>query len=173
MVRNPFERLVSAYYDKMLPTSPGFTYAFAPMSRNINKKYRHLRTIPHNDDTTAGTATFEDFLNFIAHSKSKKDPHWTEYNVSCSPCLHKYDVIMKMETLQDDVEYLVKKLNINKYQRQGFFPVKHTKTDDSKMERTFRPMPKDLVSKIYEIYRHDFEMFGYEKPPWVCGRSRA
>ena len=36
------------------------------------------------------------------------------------------------------------------------------------VKRTFRTVPKELGLKLYEKYRKDFELFGYEKPEWLC-----
>ena len=167
-VRNPFSRLVSAYYDKMLTTSEGYTYAFKAISRGINKRFRHLRhNVIERNQTDDGTATFEDFVNSVVQSKGPMNPHWTLYYDSCRPCEVQYDYIVKFETLNNDIEYLKQKLNVSSYHRQAFFPKSAYKANWDLVKKAFKKIPKELGLKLYEKYRIDFEMFGYEKPDWL------
>ena len=167
-MRNPFNRLVSAYFDKMLTTSPGYTKVYRLKSRTINKNFRHLRqNVTERNQTDDGNATFEDFVNFLVRSKAKMDSHWNLFFTRCTPCYTQYDYIVKFETLNNDMEYLKQKLNISTYHRQAFFPKKNYKTNWDLVKKTFKTIPKELGLKLYEKYRIDFEMFGYEKPDWL------
>ena len=169
MVRNPFSRLVSAYYDKLLPTGPGYTSYYKKMSQNMNQKFRHLR---HNanqrNNTDNKIATFEDFVNYLVTAgNAKADPHWSPYLESCKPCDAKYDYVIKFDTLNNDMEYLKQKLNVSEYHRQAVFPPRKYKTNNDLVEHVFKTIPKALARKLYGIYEKDFLLFNYPHPQYI------
>merc|ERR1712126_82453 len=90
VVRDPFERLVSAYLDKMSKTYK---------TDNIRKKPRD-GLVP----------TFSEFAQFVAVDAavltSKVNNHWKPIYFNCAPCIEKYKIIMKMETFSRDSQYL-------------------------------------------------------------------
>jgi len=170
MVRNPFSRIVSAYYDKMITTSPGHTHVFKHLSEKIIEEFRHIRlNVTERNQTDDGTATFEEFVNFlISIDVMDCDVHFISYISRCKPCHTEYDYVIKFETLKNDIEYLKQKLNISEYHRKAVFPRDNFKTSKDVVKETFNTIPKDLALKLYEKYRKDFEIFGYEKPEWLC-----
>ena len=165
LVRHPFSRLVSAYYDKLTNfKSP----EYAGVSQHIHKFYYYLR---HNESERHmqknGLASFEDFVNFLVRLKNF-DNHWKPFHIRCSPCVTKYDYIAKFETFNNDMEYLKQKINLTKEHREYFFTKKQYKTNFELMKKTFEKIPKKLAYRLYEVYRDDFEMFGYSLPDWMC-----
>ena len=168
LVRHPFSRIVSAYNDKMVPTTFGYTHIFGPISRNIYLKYRHLR---HNATERKlvinGSASFEDFINFIIRLKDFNE-HWKSFRDLCNPCTSQYDYIAKMETVNNDMEYLKQKLNLTEKHRKNFFPKHKYRSDVDLMKKMFKTIPKQLTRQLYDVYKQDFEMFGYEFPDWLC-----
>ena len=154
----------------MLSTSPGYTNYFKAMSQNINKWFRHLR---HNEsernETDDGNATFEDFVNYLLTIDIMKvDAHFISYVARCSPCDTEYDYVIKFETLDRDVEYLKQKLGVSDYHRKAVFPRKKFKANMDFVESNFKQIPKNVTLRLYNQYRRDFEIFGYEKPHWLC-----
>ena len=152
----------------MVPTSSGYTYVFGPISRNINRKYRHLR---HNanerNQTDDGNATFEDFVNFLVRLDIFDD-HWKPFRNLCNPCSSQYDYIAKFETFNNDMEYLKQKINLTEEHRKYFFPKGNFATNFDLMKKTFEKVPNELARQLYEKYREDFEVFGYSLPEWMC-----
>ena len=55
-------------------------------------------------------ASFEDFVNFLIYSNPRgnlrNDANWRTYTATCTPCENRYDVIIKLETLEEDLKYL-------------------------------------------------------------------
>ena len=135
LVRSPFERVVSAYNDKMKIDSPGFTpTGFEPISRGIREGYCKFRANETERSMIGdGTATFEDFVNFLVRlrSPSEFDSHWMQFEHVCDPCNAGYDVIMKFDTYQDDFRYIKEFLNVSSNHFSAFFP---SKTNDSVTE---------------------------------------
>ena len=168
LVRHPFSRLVSAYYDKMVPTSEGYTWYYGPMSQKIYHNYRHLRhNVSERNLTKNGSASFEDFVNFLVRLK-EFDDHWKPFHMRCLPCSSQYDYISKFETFNNDIEYLKQKINLTEEHRKYFFPKRRFKTNFELMKKTFEKIPNKLVHRLYKVYQDDFEMFGYSFPDWMC-----
>ena len=140
------------------------------LSLNINKQFRHLRhNVTERNQTDDGNATFEDFLNYLLTIDVMKcDLHFISYLAHCKPCEAEYDYIIQFETMQNDMEYLKQKLNISEYHRKAMFPARSFKTSAEKTTKTFEQIPPELSLKLYEKYRQDFEIFGYDKPKWLC-----
>ena len=80
-----------------------------------------------------------------------------------------YDFIIKLETRSADVAYLNMKLNItNEDHKNVFLPRRGRITDDNKTQKFFEQVPKHLANALYEHYKADFLLFGYDKPIWLC-----
>ncbi|CAK8694585.1 unnamed protein product [Clavelina lepadiformis] len=169
-VRNPFERIVSAYYDKMRPQSEGFTSTYGPLSLRINQQFKKYRFVVNDRSLNDRTATFEDFVNFLLHSKEPQanDPHWRSFQETCDPCTHEYDFIMKFETMFEDVAYLTRKLNVSSEHAKTFFHRWRTRFNTNNTEEYFKKLPTHLVQALYVKYEADFDLFGYPRPTWLC-----
>jgi len=163
-VRHPFKRLVSAYLDKLLHKSSGYYNNVA----SYIEKNNHYKRINVNDRYTplTGEPTFEDYINFIVDTSSNKnykgDTHWSDYQKLCDPCRHKYDLVLKLETIEEDLEYLRDRLKIPD-DAEGIMTVSQNKHEYDFMTY-FNELPQPLFEQVYDMYKEDFEMFGYEKP---------
>lgn len=156
IVRHPFERLLSAFRDKLEDEKK--TYYNDKYGKYIIKWYRlgeENRTVPY----------FEEFLKYIVHEKSF-DEHWRPYYQECAPCFVKYDYILKMENFANELDYLVENLNnekvtriINKNNKDNINPLGRTNGDINK--RYFSTISLSLLKELYEIYKKDFELFDY------------
>ncbi|KAB7494324.1 Carbohydrate sulfotransferase 12 [Armadillidium nasatum] len=94
IIRDPFERLLSAYKDKIESTSNDY---FNPFICNISKSKK--------DAFGNCRATFPDFVDFIISEQEEgrqPNEHWATYDEFCSPCQVRFDYVLKFEHL--DVE---------------------------------------------------------------------
>ncbi|XP_076808513.1 carbohydrate sulfotransferase 11-like [Clavelina lepadiformis] len=165
MVRHPFDRMVSAYVDKLIYGAPGFGAGFKTLSYELNAKYRHLRhNVEDRNKTDDGTATFEDFVNYLVDTNGTNRPHFSFYHTRCSVCTVHYDYIIKFETMREDIEYLQNYLNISQQHRRVLFPEAKQLTQPERMKEYFQQIPKELMLKVYDVYKNDFVLFGYDRP---------
>ncbi|XP_078343580.1 carbohydrate sulfotransferase 11-like [Oculina patagonica] len=154
-VREPFHRLLSGYKDKFFGKNRRYTNR---LRQTIIKAYRP------QDVETVGTktnnVTFTEFLKYIVTS-SNRNPHWRQYQQICFPCTLKFDFIGHFETLGDDVAYMLKKAGID--DRVAFPPVRSSRAD-SDFITYYSQVPREIISKLGEAFRSDFDMFGYNFP---------
>ncbi|CAK8687084.1 unnamed protein product [Clavelina lepadiformis] len=167
-VRNPFDRIVSAYVSKLTPAGAGFNQVYAPMSRRIKEQYKHLRhDIQDRNEADDDVATFEDFVNFLVDIKGPREIHWQFYHELCRPCQSHYDYIIKFETMRDDIEFLSNYLNISEEHRKIFFPQMQYRSQPNKVDQYFEKIPRNLVLNLYNAYKKDFVLFDYDRPYYL------
>ena len=89
----------------------------------------------------------------------------------CIPCNISYSTILKLETLDRDLEWVLKKLDL-KHHQHDFSNIMAVQMDENKKNATltseslsrkyFSQITKVNIRRLYEKYEVDFEMFGYE-----------
>ena len=169
VVRHPFERILSAYRDKM-ENSTAEPFYYTRYGLVMIMKYRLMRV------TGPKEPTFEEFVRYLIDANMQfTDEHWTPYYVYCTPCLVDYNLIMYFETLEQDVQLLIHLLNSKLRQRNtnhslidGHLEWKHKtlsvagrKSAERNLRSYYSQLDKTTVRKLYEKYRLDFELFGY------------
>ena len=158
-VREPFQRLLSGYKDKFFGKNRLYTNGFREM---IVKAYR-----PQDVEkvaTETNNVTFIEFLKFIVTFQSNylvRDDHWRQCEHLCFPCTFKYDFIGHFETLVDDVPYMLKKAGIDD---RVAFPPYHSSKAASDLMAFYSQVPREIILKVGEVFKSDFEMFGYPFP---------
>ncbi|XP_042231741.1 uncharacterized protein LOC121872753 [Homarus americanus] len=108
--------------------------------------------------------TFQDFLRLVvwSHELGVPDSHWRPIMENCQVCRSDYQYILHHENIAQESHYLVQQ--VLGYPEGAVLPVTHTvkklspKTSDL---HYFRDVPQDLMDKIMNIYKYDFELFGY------------
>ena len=87
ITRNPIDRLVSAYFDKLARnvSKDDVHYEYYRSIRNSVLKYNKRR---FNEEMPS--VQFEDFIKFVLYSKKsqkhREDQHWRKYVERCQPC---------------------------------------------------------------------------------------
>lgn len=98
IVRHPFERLLSAYRDKLQFALPHTLHQ--KLGNQIIRKYRKKRKV-HGEKLTRWPR-FSEFVNFLIDEwlgGKELDMHWTPITTFCTPCQVKFDIIAKFETI--------------------------------------------------------------------------
>ncbi|KAI9553080.1 hypothetical protein GHT06_020971 [Daphnia sinensis] len=161
-VRHPYERLVSAYESKFGSTIINNRYQ-RRIGAKIIRKYRKNPTpiaLEKCDDVT-----FPEFVNYVIDewklNKKLVDVHWLPAIDLCLPCSIEYDFIGKVETLEQDVSFLLEKLNetdlIPSFQAKQKAP----QTTQSVWRQKMKQLSKQQIKDLTRIYAADFQIFGY------------
>ncbi|XP_058480959.1 carbohydrate sulfotransferase 12-like [Solea solea] len=164
-VRDPFIRLISAYRNKFLSSNQLFYHG---PGRYILRRFANYSDPPETVKEALALGLQVSFYNFIQFVLEKgliqqnMNEHWNQMNRLCSPCLIQYDFIGHQETMQEDIEHLLKILKLQDDIKVPSAYVNVT-TDDSVM-KWFKTVPLEDRRSLYKIYEKDFKLFGYRKP---------
>ncbi|XP_043854932.1 carbohydrate sulfotransferase 10 isoform X2 [Dromiciops gliroides] len=168
IVRDPFERLISAFKDKFVHNprfEPWYRHEIAP---GIIRKYRRNRT------ETRGLQ-FEDFVRYLGDPNHRwldlqfgdHIIHWVTYVELCAPCEINYSVIGHHETLEEDAPYILKEAGIDHLVSYPTIPPGITVYNKTKVEHYFLGVSKRDIRRLYARFEGDFKLFGYQKPDFL------
>ena len=118
------------------------------------------------DQNGDNNVSFPEFVQFYSRQMNR-NPHWRQYEQLCHPCVVNYDFIGHLETLQQDAQLLLKIAGVD---GRVTFPPIHNATSLSDVLQYYSMVSSKYIARLGEIYRNDFEMFGYEFPGPVTSR---
>ncbi|CAB3360465.1 Hypothetical predicted protein [Cloeon dipterum] len=161
IVRDPFERLLSAYRNKI----EAFRHKFyRKLCKEIINKYRK----PGSPYQGLKGPSFSEFVMHVVDTSDKPDEHWAPYYRFCTPCQVNFTVIAQVESLSRDQEYVIRHAGLaeelplgRRGHREVLNKARGAPTNEL-LERYFRQLSKDQLMALYRIYRIDFDMFGYD-----------
>ena len=161
IVRDPFERLVSAYRNKFLEKTNAISLA-ALGTKLINKYRENRKPVETGDDVS-----FTEYIRHLIDTPSwKLNDHWMPYENLCRPCDVKYDFIGSIDTLERDVAYVIRQIQANEtkyYAKQTSSALAKTKEATASF---FKKLPQKYFDQLLEIRKTDFELFGYPQPEY-------
>ena len=131
------------------------------------------------------TLGFPKFISRILSEwrlKKSANEHWRPYYINCDYCDIKYDFIGRVESFESDFMFLSKVANFNltslppdaihhhpsgSDERYAVPKKKSKEEKDAKVKNYFSLLSKVQLKELYEMYKVDFEMFGYKLEPYV------
>ncbi|XP_061591056.1 carbohydrate sulfotransferase 11 isoform X2 [Cololabis saira] len=168
-VREPFERLVSAYRNKFTRS-----YNTAFHKRYGTKIIRRHRAEPRPEALAAGAdVSFGEFVQYLVDPRTQREEpfneHWERVHSLCHPCLIRYDVVGKYETLEPDAAAVIRLAGVEDAVQ---FPAsaKSTRTDGDMAARFFKHISPFYQRKLFNLYRMDFTLFNYSTPQYLRTR---
>ena len=161
-VREPFERLLSAYKDCFWGTfkrsHQGWKY-YRKEIRELLAKSSGLHV-----DVNADNTTFEQFATYLVlqwrEGRLFQD-HWREQYKLCHPCQVQFDYVGHYETLEDDAQFILRKTQLDD---KVFFPEWQPTNTSALMKNYYSTLSRLRIRQLWNIYRKDFELFGYNCP---------
>ena len=142
-VRHPFERIASAYLDKVAVN----------VTRRIIWK----------------GMTFPQFVNVVlTEGREKQDltfpkvnVHWKPMHGHCFFCSINYTVISKMETYSEDKARFLKMVGIKEDIREERMNIFGGQSIQDKTRNLFKEIHKKDVEALRKMYKYDFELFEF------------
>ncbi len=118
MVRNPFERIVSAYRNKIEPHLQAGKLQFFPGSvrKMILKKYRPNELLYWQKTTRKFniSVTFSEFVRYLVSTpKSELNEHFAPSMDLCHPCLLKFNFHGNFKNYSHDAKQIISRLKAN------------------------------------------------------------
>lgn len=86
-------------------------------------------------------------------SLRKTDMHWIPITQFCTPCLIKFDIIAKFETLNEDQRYLIEKVNLEKYISPQWKNSGRGKNTQKLIAKFFSQLTKAQLDGLRAVYR--------------------
>jgi len=166
-VREPFERILSAFKDK-------FVYPRFPRPMLQLHGRAILRTVRPNASQSAldklDDITFREFIEYLVTKGSNKstpvmDWHWDNYVNICGMCAISYDFIGHYETFNQDLADFKEAAGLSPQQANRFNARANNKsTTASSMLSYYAEIPIKWIDILGQLFRANFEMFGYSFP---------
>uniref|UniRef100_A0A1A8GQT7 Carbohydrate sulfotransferase n=1 Tax=Nothobranchius korthausae TaxID=1143690 RepID=A0A1A8GQT7_9TELE len=163
-VREPLERIVSAYRDKFENPNEYYHNLFG---KPIISKYR---VMPSEEALKTGNGvTFEEFIRYLldVHRPVGMDIHWEQANQLCHPCLIHYDLIGKFENMEEESNFLLRTIGAPPSLMLPSFKDRNPKdarTSKQITEKYFSQVTMMERQRMYDFYYMDYLMFNYSKP---------
>ncbi|CAL4092111.1 unnamed protein product, partial [Meganyctiphanes norvegica] len=156
-VRHPFERLLSAYRDKLENLGPK-RKPYWKIAVNMMSK---VRKNSHQVNADGRGLRFEEFVRFaLANPEWFNDDHFTSYEDLCHPCAISYDFIGKYESLVDDAEHILR--NIGAPPEMHFPPFMPWANTSDVINKYYGTLSEEQIMTLYKIYQRDFQLFQYD-----------
>lgn len=187
IVRHPFERLLSAYNDKLKFALPHTFHQ--KLGNMIVRKYRKavsferadsafhpLMNSPHSYQQSkqrklgSRWPTFPEFVEFLlfeAKNGANLDMHWTPVTNFCTPCQVHFDVILKFETLDEDQRYLIEKAGLGNAIKPEHKNSGKGKNTNELLMNHYSQLTKSQVKGLHQLFKYDFELFDYSTDEFV------
>jgi len=187
VVRHPFQRLVSAYRDKLERCHSvsegecdlGKDYFYNNYGKHIVSRFRrkYLDKFGEeslNDSSNSGAPypalrtsempTWWEFVQWVISFPDPEnlDPHWRPAYVLCTPCTARYNYILKFENIQEEQGQLANLIPMG-----SRIKPKWENRNDGGLNKTeltetyFEILSDEDVDALFDIYETDFQMFGY------------
>ncbi|KAM6920264.1 carbohydrate sulfotransferase 8-like [Lycodopsis pacificus] len=163
-VREPFERLVSAFRDKF--ESPN-SYYHPVFGRPIISRYRANAT--RAALRTGAGVTFREFVQYLLDVRRPvgMDIHWEPVGQLCNPCLLRYNFIGKFENLEEEANFLLRGVGAPRNLTFPDFKDRNPQAERTSSRTTvryFSQLNSTERQKAFDFYYMDYLMFNYPKP---------
>ena len=174
-VRHPFSRLISFYRDK-LASNVDKASIWKEVRSTIIEKHRDRtqKLHPKYEHYPTFIETVHYILNTPKEPMKYSEPHYRPISHWCYVCHHRYDYVIKMETFQRDIDYVLhqfdvknkikiipKENKISNLRKDTLCRKSSVNKEDCLYKFYFSQLPPSYVEQLAEAYRQDFMIFGY------------
>ncbi|TRY70203.1 hypothetical protein TCAL_09643 [Tigriopus californicus] len=165
VVRHPFDRILSAYRDRIV-SNPCCAQAIQHVPKIFEAHQLPISDVLDAEGCVKTHPTFQQFLEYLIKFPRKHDVHWISFAKNCAPCLLDYDAVIKLESAQEDQEYVLQQSGLDQF---ASLELKHPtlggKTENHRKE-FFSQVHCDVVKRLHVLFESDFELFEYDPQPF-------
>jgi len=161
-VRNPYDRTLSAYVDKILAPQRDVTKRnYIPVAQKIKASFigGEYKNINLDDNPVS----FEEFVSYISRQKPYlMDRHWLHQHITLWHPHAKFDFLGRLENFTADFRFVLSSVGA---------PAELVDSVKEKANASKRTKKKyyteAAADKVYRIFRKDFELYDYSRDSWV------
>lgn len=182
IVRHPFERLVSAFRDKLehfhnQNLEADFYYkiygkkivkrfrkaAIEKFGENYFSEENHFGSLLPRKKRTADLPIFWEFVQYVIGIPPRSfDEHWKPNYLFCSFCKIDYRAIVKHENLAEEEPELKIWMNVTNLPEKHHHVIREKNISSKEItNKYFELLTDEDIFKLYQIYKLDFQMFNY------------
>lgn len=174
-VRHPFDRLVSAYRNKLEDSyaQEDGSYFYKTYGRRIVERFRINRVTDKRKGeenslknmVIGKEPTFPEFVDYLIHTDPEDyDEHWRPVVIHCHVCQFHFDYIIKYEHFEEEINFL-----IDVMQEDGRLPhnfkltwENRGNTNKNTVVEYLKQLSEEQVMQLFDKYRLDFLYFDYK-----------
>ncbi|HED13496.1 MAG TPA: sulfotransferase family protein [Gammaproteobacteria bacterium] len=153
-VRNPYSRLVSAWKNKLYFVEPGMEDTYIAIKNafpgHLNGRY----------------VGFEGFVRYLREDEdvSVCNPHYRLQKRLIFPNAINYDYIGQVEQFDTGIKEFGERIGVHGLNGMTQGPANESDGGDWRSHYT-----EKLAEHVYNLYKEDFDQFGYKKDSWMGG----
>ena len=158
VVRDPLERLVSAYHNKL--TTKDTFIDYRKLQKKILQYYRNDSTVLQSE-----FPSFSEFIGFLLHSKESFDKHFIPVIELCDPCQIKYNFYVNFKITNHDVDSIMHLLNIpreyyfNNIKHEEPYMAKSIHYNSSVIIDHFNQLSHDQRMRFFKEWTKELEFY--------------
>ena len=180
-VRHPLIRFISCYRDKFIEHTDKYRKDIPKLivdSRNDDARALEARAPGANSSDEVKRVTFSDFADFVTRKSTpaddESDPHWTPQHVRSRPCQHSYDIIVKLETSKEDMDFIKGVIGVDdKLPFGSEYKDRHkVSQNETLLVSYYQQLSEEVFQMVCDYYRLDFELYGYYRPKNLADVAR-
>lgn len=160
-VREPLERLISAYRDKMLRA----TDYYLTVRSEVKRMFRPNVSV--SSPEFARNVTFAEFVRYVLWEREHRAPvdvHWRPQYDVCRPCHIKYDYLGYYETMHNDAKDVLRKIAAGSGVEFPLGDIDNPLPHSNKYLELFQNVTVSDLRRIIDFYANDYKVFGYKIP---------
>ncbi|KAF6019561.1 CHST14 [Bugula neritina] len=163
-VRDPYDRLVSAYKDKVLRDAGRYVRQFKQPCKSKNRPPAPALTFSQFIQCIIDEAyTYSDNISTFG-TGGKMDIHWRPQTLLCNFCESNFNIIGHLEHMNEDLTEALKVLHMNTTLAKKNASSTN-KTKDLPLSYWYNQLDQRLRSDLAMLYSHDFRLLGYDPSP--------
>ncbi|CAL4114623.1 unnamed protein product [Meganyctiphanes norvegica] len=188
ITRHPLERLVSYYRNKFFDRRADSH--IKKLCKTITSQYPKLPVV-QSDGCGRMTPSFVQFAFYVVDYFTPQvlesmgtgvgnaqldmhSMHWVPMNSFCTPCLVDFDVYAKVETMDEDGNYIIEKTGVSDVIKMAQI---NKSTDVKKRleeaDALICQLTEEVLLRLIDLYRYDVDLFQYDVTKYInCTRGR-
>ncbi|KAG7158411.1 uncharacterized protein LOC121878796 [Homarus americanus] len=132
----------------------------------VHAGYSEVQRSKLQESFNNASISLVEFLRYVLWTWDMgiEDRHWTPINELCDACGANYTYVLHMEN-REEPSYLFGLLQLQ-VTLPEVYKSRSLSTYQSDL-RNFENLPRDLLARLVDMYELDFQLFGYDKQPFL------